>query len=827
MCCDCCLSTLAGSASSAITCILERLWNPVERQILYLVQYRSNLKTLRKGVRELEALKTDILRAMDDAKKKGEEIRAEVQNWHVQTIQNEMDADWLEEKIEKSKGCCHTWHLDWCSRRQLTRLAKKKNADIDAQLSKGKFDSVSFPARPADLRSLPTPDFVPLETSLKALSSIMQLLKDEKINILGVHGTGGIGKTTLMKQLIKQVDKEISFDEVLLVRVTQTPNTKRIQDEIGKLLGFDIEGDMEYLRAATLSERLKQRQSILIILDDLWEKLDLAAVGIPYGTEHKGCKIVVTSRFEDVCNKMESNKNIEIEELTDHDRLRLFEIKAGLPDSNAFDRAAEEVVRRCGKLPNAIVIIGGALRNKPVQEWNKVIKKERESAEINIDGIPEEVVLCVTLGYDQLEMVAKGCLLFSCLFPPYYSVSMEELVRYGLVERIFSSAGSLGEVSNHMHSVVADLTSSNLLLEGDKEGCYRVHDDTRKVVKFIASKEGNHFIVEAGLKTGWPIEDLQKCEKLSLIDSNVAALPDRPKCPKLLTLFLQNNSLENIPTGFFEHMRALNFLDLSYTNISLLPMSFQCLEGLRSLRVENTHLRDASLIREFDELEILILRGSSIQQLPNGLEKITNLKLLDLSNNLFLKGIPPNVISKLFQLEELYVGNSFGDWEMEETTNQQNARFSEVASLAHLTVLYIHVRNTKVLSIDFDGPWRNLKRFRICVNDDYWETASTKSMHLKNLSNPLGNWLKLLLENTEYLTLTRSRDLENIGDVDVQGITKLMCIHLRACSIQRTFRSSFYTRVNNMEELHVEYCYSLRKYFVQKRSRKNEKSSQD
>ncbi|KAK2639658.1 hypothetical protein Ddye_027453 [Dipteronia dyeriana] len=372
----------------------------------------------------------------------------------------------------------------------------------------------------------------------KAIHSIIDVLKDEMNKIIGVHGSGGIGKTSLMKQVVKQVDKEIHFDKVCLVRVTQTPNLTRIQDEIAKFLGFEMEGDGEYQRAATLSQRLKHWSTILIILDDLWEKLDLAKVGIPYGEEHKGCRVVITSRFEDVCNKMESDKNIQIEELSEQDRLKLFKIKAGLPDSNAFDRASEEVVRQCGKLPNAIVIVGGALRNKPVKEWNDAIKKERDSGTIPVEGIPEVVVLCVTLGYDQLKEEAKSCLQFSCLFPAYYHVSREELVIHGLVDKLFPGAESLEEVWNKMDSVVAELKSSNLLLVDDKEGYYRIHDDTRKVIKFLAK----NLMAEAGLRKGWPEEkDLRECQKLSLMDSNVTSLPVQPECPQLITLLLQNN----------------------------------------------------------------------------------------------------------------------------------------------------------------------------------------------------------------------------------------------------------------------------------------------
>lgn len=814
--CDWVLSTLSNTAGSGLSCILERLWNPVERQIIYLVRYGSNIGTFRERARDLEAKKTDVLRLVEDAEDRGEEIKAEVRNWQVQTIQYEMDVELLEEQIQKSEGRCHTWHLDWRKRHQLSRVATKKTVEIIEHIRLSNFESISFPARSADVRSIPTPEFVRLRSALKVIKSVMELLKDNSIsiNIIGVYGSGGIGKTTLMKQVMKQLGKEIPFDKVIFVRVTQTPDVKRVQDEIARFLNTELEGDVEVLRAAFLSERLKRQKRVLIILDDLWGKLDLAVVGIPYGEEHKGCKIILTSRFKEVCDEMESTNYVQVEELTDEDRLILFKKKAGLPEgTKAFDRAAEEVVRQCGKLPNAIVIIGTALRHKPVREWNEAIKRKKASTPINVEGIPEEVVLCVALGYDQLETVAKSCLQFSCLFPPYYSVSMEEFVIHGLVDRLFPQVGLLGEVGNRVHPVVLRLISSSLLLEGDRESCFRIHDDTRKVVKYIAAREGDHFIAEPGMKKGWPREDLQNCEKLSLMDGNVTALPDQPKCPRLTTLFLQNNPFADIPIAFFEHTREIKNLDLSSTNISSLAPSLPCLEKLRSLHLENTHLNDASLIREFGELEVLILKGSRILELPNGIGTVSNLKLLDLSNNLFLQVIPPNVISKLSQLEELYVGNSFGDWEVEETANGQNARFSEVASLTRLTVLYIHVSNTKVLSVDFDGPWTNLKRFRVCVNDDYWEIAPKRSMHLKNLSNSIASWVKLLLEKTEYLTLTRSSNLQDIGEIDVQGFTGLMCMHLRACSMQRIFHSNFYPTVQILEELHVEYCYSLKEVF--------------
>ena len=49
-------------------------------------------------------------------------------------------------------------------------------------------------------------------------------------------------------------------------------------------------------------------KSVLVILDNVWDALDLKAVGIPYGGQHNRCKILLTSRSEDAYTQMKSQK---------------------------------------------------------------------------------------------------------------------------------------------------------------------------------------------------------------------------------------------------------------------------------------------------------------------------------------------------------------------------------------------------------------------------------------------------------------------------------------------------------------------------------------
>lgn len=104
---------------------------------------------------------------------------------------------------------------------------------------------------------------------------------------------GGVGKTTLMKQVAKLVEKEKLYEEVVMVTLPQNPDLKRIQSDIANQLGLKMppeQGDVS-MRACKLSERLRQGKTVQVILDNLWGRLEVADVGIPHRQECKGCNI--------------------------------------------------------------------------------------------------------------------------------------------------------------------------------------------------------------------------------------------------------------------------------------------------------------------------------------------------------------------------------------------------------------------------------------------------------------------------------------------------------------------------------------------------------
>ncbi|XP_024178025.1 probable disease resistance protein At4g27220 [Rosa chinensis] len=122
----------------------------------------------------------------------------------------------------------------------------------------------------------------------------MYELKNSNAHRIGVYGVGGVGKILLAKEVYRQArENKMLFDDVvILLDVKRNPDLGVIQSKIVRQLGMKII-DNENLdgRASRLCARILDKK-ILVILDDVWEQIDLDAPGLP---SLPTCKIFLTS----------------------------------------------------------------------------------------------------------------------------------------------------------------------------------------------------------------------------------------------------------------------------------------------------------------------------------------------------------------------------------------------------------------------------------------------------------------------------------------------------------------------------------------------------
>ena len=163
--------------------------------------------------------------------------------------------------------------------------------------------------------------------------------------------------------------------------------------------------EAESRRASRLYERLKKEKMILVILDNIWKYLDLETVGIPFGNDHEGCRLLLTARDNNVLLSMGSKDNFLIGNLNEEEAWRLFEVKLG--DDGLIRRmksTATQIVKECGGLLIALKPIAKALRNKTESEcWKNALHELRMPTENNFHREVGKAFTAIKLSYDALK----------------------------------------------------------------------------------------------------------------------------------------------------------------------------------------------------------------------------------------------------------------------------------------------------------------------------------------------------------------------------------------------------------------------------------------
>ncbi|WRX28538.1 NB-ARC - like 10 [Theobroma cacao] len=200
--------------------------------------------------------------------------------------------------------------------------------------------------------------------------------------MIGLYGMPGVGKTTLAEVAGKQAMEQKLFDKVMIVREVSQKADINIRERIAELFGLEFNASTEEGKAKELWRILKGQKKILIILDDVWKELELRNIGIPFGGEHEGCKILLTTRLQQVCSQMDCQEEFKLNIQSDDEAWALFQDEAGVEDDSPTLNVAKEVARECNGLPLAIVTAAKALKGKELNGWmvaNQQLKDSRYS----------------------------------------------------------------------------------------------------------------------------------------------------------------------------------------------------------------------------------------------------------------------------------------------------------------------------------------------------------------------------------------------------------------------------------------------------------------
>ncbi|KAH9657277.1 AAA domain-containing protein [Citrus sinensis] len=431
------------------------------------------------------------------------------------------DVQTLKAKIAEKKSCLNGWCPNWGCQYWMGRKASKETSKLSNLHDRGKFNTAARPKPLPSDKEMPIPRFVSsFETTESACNQIIEALKKDNIKMVGLHGVGGVGKTTLAKVVGNRLRQEKIFDEVGIATVSQDPNIKNVQSELVESLGRALDEVDEKKRADRLRLMFSESKGrkILIILDDVWKELDLETVGIPANC----CKILLTTRLQQVCDRMGCDTRIKLDALDQAEGLNLLREHAGI---DVADKALTDVSKRvadeCKGLPLAIKAVGSALRGNTADQWNLALEKLQNAKLDKIEGI------------DKDSQDVYGCLKFSY-----------DYLNVGLV---WYQAESIEKARSLLRGTIKGLKDSSLLLDTDDDRFVKMHDVVRDVALWIGSEEKKFFTskVVIGLAERAVEEGLKQYRGISLVGNGREELPSGLECRSLHILRLENTEYDN------------------------------------------------------------------------------------------------------------------------------------------------------------------------------------------------------------------------------------------------------------------------------------------
>lgn len=559
--------------------------------------------------------------------------------------------------------------------------------------------------------------------------AIMNTLWKSGISIAGIYGLGGIGKTTLAKQVAVQAIREKIIDKFVFIEVSQSPDVKKIQEEIGCKLGFSFDGTPATARK--LYQQLKNEEKTLLILDNIWEKHDFQSMGIPCEDDHIGLKILMTGRNKEILSNY-STSNFEVHDLKREEAWTLFTTKANI-QADSTDPIAIGVAEECGGVPIAIITIATALHDKGASEWRYALRELRRPSSDSFDGIAAKLYQCIAVSYNFLkEKKLKDTFLLCSSLVNSHDASIEDLLRYGVGLGLFNKFNTLEEERDYVCSLVNSLKASSLLVDvadaprGSMlfhqfpyEERFGMHDVVCAVGRSIAQKiESAAHVIDSIIPRSWKKDNwLLNCTSITLYD---VELPESLSlvCQQLRFLYLRpssNRFYAGIPDEFFAHIPNLEVLHLVGINLHPLATPLGDLLKLQMLCLERCTLHETG-IGDLKELEILSFRHCEMDNLPENFFNLTKLRILEFDGEEHRLDLR-KLISNFRELEALYLSDVQVVWEVKKWNTGSRDFGGDVSEhLMNLTSLLIKISDAKMLR-GLLSP--KLERYNIVIGGKY------------------------------------------------------------------------------------------------------------
>ncbi|ONK67045.1 uncharacterized protein A4U43_C06F15080 [Asparagus officinalis] len=601
--------------------VLERVRDGIIDHVSYSLFVGDRVGALKSQIEILKAKRRDVEDKIKVDEPAGMVATMEAERWLKSAAQLEKEAESIinEYRNRSCVLCCNFSINLWSNHSISMKAIDSRTKVVDELSSLTNVQITKYPPPPVG-QLVSTSSTLGAETGSEIEAKVevaLGFLRNSAEGMLGIWGMGGVGKTTVLNHVnnVLARDPSSGFHRVILVTASRECTVEKVQALMVKALKLPELGDHKNNIFNFLSDK-----SFVILLDDLWERVDLDQVGVP----HLGASVDCLGREK---------------------ARRLFREKVGEEVINSHplitSKLADEVADECGGLPIALITIARSMAHKNhVSDWMNAIRDLRESKIPAISRADDPLPL-LKISYDYLKYPSlQECLLLCALWPEDADIPIVEIIECWMGHDLVGKFDTVGEAYENGRKIIDSLVKASLLernVDPFVTGSVRLHDLIRDMALWISRDNGaneRRCVVLSGVGPAKALGDQKSrkgAHKVSLTHNFTTRLPSNIQgAHNLNTLMLKGNRL-----GFKELEVVRNFHQLKYLDLSR--------NGL-------DHFPPA--VCQLNKLEYLNLSKNLIASLPMELKELTMLKYLLLEANL-ISEVPSELFSSLRSLEVL------------------------------------------------------------------------------------------------------------------------------------------------------------------------------
>ncbi|XP_039155788.1 TMV resistance protein N-like [Eucalyptus grandis] len=500
------------------------------------------------------------------------------------------------------------------------------------------------------------PDHLVETDDLEQIEELLDVDSDDHVHFIVIHGTGGIGKSTLASVIFNRFRSKFNCSSFL-----EDVQHHSLLDMQKKLLSETLGSTSTYGMYDTndgidhISKGLSNMK-VLVVLDNVDDKMQLEKLAGSYNWFGSGSRIIVTVRdistilHEKNQTRCNNYKDYPVKEMPLNPAIQLFSKHAFRSDTPPKDwyKLSKEVVLSIGRLPLTLEVVGSHFAGKIKSEWDKTLKSLKQAPH-------RDVRKALMISIEKLDSIEKAIFL--------------DIACFCIGEDKMKACYMWDDCS------AVDVLLLMSLIKIDKENKFWMHDELWDLGRYIVKKESFEDagkrcwvgIDESNLDILRSNEEKRNVRALSLGISHDLKPKELAYFPKLKFLggermnFLGNfkNLLPDLKWLSWRHcllnLRARNLhlvnlvvLDLSQSNINDDWGGWRQIKMAKKLKVlDLAHCRKLTKTPDFSEfgkLEKLILTWCvKLSTIDSSIGKLQLLNTLNIEGCISLQGLPEEI----------------------------------------------------------------------------------------------------------------------------------------------------------------------------------------